>query len=88
MYYKNEETKIFMDTGNFLEWLTLYCSFKRIIKKDEIVGIRLTRKMAYALMKEIENRLFGGSESVIFNTISENNQDYCFNFKTKKRIQK
>ena len=77
--YKDSEKCIFMDTGNHKEWITLYMNFKKP-PIDKCPGIRLTRKMAWALMKEIEARLFFGNEKDIRldDTLTAHETDYCF----------
>lgn len=86
--YKSGNTILFMNSGHDREWVTIYVtSFDKIkvgkFSKDKVteVGLRLTRKMAFALIKEIEARLFDGEEKDIriSKTIEEKDTDLCFN---------
>lgn len=68
-------SKVFMDTRNDLEGISLYVERETTDEEGERVeveaypntGIALTfdRRMAYRLMKEIETRLFGGTRDDI-----------------------
>ena len=68
----------FMDTGNLKEYVTLYIKPHKTFTPDDCPGIRLTRRMAFALMKELEGRLFGDGEVDSCGVIKEKPTDYCF----------
>ena len=69
-----------MDSNNLKESVTLYIKLKRNFRKDDCPGMILTRKMAYALMKEIEARLFDDNE-VKHGLLKARDSDYCWNIK-------
>ena len=77
MTYEDKQMSLFMDTCSHLEAVRLYVHMKRDFKKGDCPGITLTRKMAYALMKEIESRLFVSGE-VKHGTIKEDKKYSIF----------
>lgn len=83
MRYINSELECYMDTGNHKEWITLYFN-NRETKTTK--GLRLTRRMAWHLMQEINTRLFDDGD-INHNKIKEEAEDYCFAHK-KEIIKK
>lgn len=87
MEYKDSQTRMFLCTGKNLEWVNLHFSFERDVKKGDILGLRLTRRMAWALMKEIEGRLFMPKAVDTCGVITETKEDYCFNLPTESKAK-
>ena len=70
-----------MDTGNKKEWISLYVNSPFIKTDCHTLGIRFTRKAAWALIREIEARLFEENKSLLRHedTINtDRNEDMCF----------
>ena len=81
VHYKCGKTRLYMDTGNKKEWLSLYVVDPLVKTSEHTLAMRLTRKAAWALVQEINARLFGEDEKAIghYTTLqTDKDKDMCF----------